>query len=65
LIIGDYGVLCKLQPRAEVRYLQARRAFLVADEVVGNLVGENVHRPARGHPDSVLAEAARVLDGGE
>ncbi len=60
---GDDGVLRELKLRAEVGYLQSRRALLVAHQVVASLIGEQVHRPRGRHPDIVVAQAARVLDG--
>src|SRR5918997_624667 len=58
---GDDGAFRELQFGAEVRDLQPRRAFLVADQVVTDLVGEDVHRPRGRHPEGVLAEAPRIL----
>ena len=62
---GDDGGFGELQLGAEVGDLQPRRAFFVAHQVVADLVGEDVHRPRGRHPEGVLPEAARVLDGGE
>src|SRR5829696_1554993 len=62
---SDEGILCEFQLRAEVRHLQSRRAVLVAYQVVTDLVRKHIHSPRRRHPDGVLPEAARVLNGGE
>src|SRR5918995_523645 len=58
---GYDGAFGELQFGAEVRDLQSRRAFLVTDQVVTDLVGEDVHSPRGRHPEGVLAEAPRVL----